>query len=804
MDASAIVDRIAGDLSIGGQRISSAVELLDAGATIPFIARYRKEATAQLDEVQLERIAELNQYYISMQQRRASILETIRKQEKLTPDLEKAIQQCWDKNELEDLYLPFKKLRRTKATVAREKGLEPLADHIWKQAHSEESIETFAETFVDKKKGVESVAEALEAARFILAERVSVDAHARSLARDRMFNECRLNAHSTKLSDGKKTKFSSYYEFSEILKKVQSHRLLAILRGVKVGMLRMEIVLDDDKVQQEITGMFLKDPSSPYAPHICEAVSDSYKRLIRPSIENEVIAIARKKADEHAINVFRENAQNLLLAAPAGRVPVIGLDPGLRTGCKLAVIDDMGNFIENETIHLQASKEAVEAARLTLVALMTKHKVSAVAIGNGTGSREAQAFVKQLIENTPEIKDAFCVLVNEAGASIYSASKIAREEFPDLDLTVRGAISIARRLQDPLAELVKIEPRSVGVGQYQYDVNQKILREGLHRTVVSCVNLVGVDLNTASVPLLRYVSGVQYGTAQNIVARRNEMGGFKNRNQLLEVDGIGPKVFEQCAGFLRISGAENALDSTAIHPESYELVEQIARKLDSAAKDLIGNTERLNALELEQFETDTIGKITLKDIISELLKPNRDPRKKFEVPEFAEGITDIKDLSVGLDLQGVVTNVTDFGAFVNVGVHQDGLVHLSELANRFVRDPLEVLSVGDIVKVRVIGVDVELPRISLSIKALTPPKSKPRPKAPQRASDNKDTVAKKSRPSKKNAPTRSQKKTSHRKQNRTDKKRPNSRESTPKVEVEVMNTQLADQLAGLKKQLSGE
>ena len=720
MSVSAIVNRIAGELSLGEQQVLAAVELLNSGATIPFIARYRKEATAQLDEVQLERVAELNQYYISMQQRRESILDTIRKQEKLSPKLEQAIMECWDKNALEDLYLPFKKQRRTKATVAREKGLEVLADFIWAQSASEQTVESFAADLVAKNADVQSVEEAIEGAQYILAERVSLDAPARAIARDRMSNECRLTAHSTKLSDGKKTKYSSYYVFNEALKKVPSHRLLAILRGVKEGMLRLEIVLDDESVQDDIVGLFVLDRESSFAKYLGNAIGDSYKRLIRPSIENEVIAVARKAADEHAIKVFRDNAHNLLLAAPAGRIPVIGLDPGLRTGCKLAVIDDMGNFVENETIYLQASDDTVKVAETVLVGLMIKHKVSAVAIGNGTGSREAHTFVKDVIARTPEIKNAFCVLVNEAGASIYSASKIAREEFPDLDLTIRGAISIARRLQDPLAELVKIEPRSVGVGQYQHDVNQKTLREGLHRTVVSCVNQVGVDLNTASVPLLRYVSGVQYGTAQNIVERRNELGGFKNRDQLLEVDGIGPKVYEQCAGFLRIRGAENVLDSTAIHPESYDVVVKIAEKLEASMKDLIGNAKLLRTLNLEQLKTDTVGDITLMDIVRELSKPSRDPRKRFEVPEFADGVTDLKDLAVGMDLQGVVTNVTDFGAFVDVGVHQDGLVHLSEMANRFVRDPLEVLSVGQIVKVRVIGIDVDLPRISLSIKALAP------------------------------------------------------------------------------------
>ena len=802
MGVSAIVDRIAKDLSIDSERILVAVELLNAGSTIPFIARYRKEATRQLDEVQLERIAELNKSYISMEQRRASILETIRKQEKLTPELEAQIQACWDKNQLEDLYLPFKRQRRTKATVARERGLEPLADFIWQQTEGEKDIDSFAAPFVDEKKELPDVAAALEGARCILAERISLDAKTRSMAREFMSNQCHLTAHSTKLSDGKKTKFSSYYEFDEALKKVPSHRLLAILRGVKEGLLRMEVVLDDDEVQAEITKQFLKDSASQYASHIQEAVADSYKRLIRPSIENEVIAVSRTAADEHAIRVFRDNAHNLLLAAPAGRIPVVGLDPGLRTGCKLAVIDDMGNYVENQTIFLQAAEDTVKLAETTLVDLMKKHNVLAIAIGNGTGSREAHSFVKDVISRTPEIEKGFCVLVNEAGASIYSASKIAREEFPELDLTIRGAISIARRLQDPLAELVKIEPRSVGVGQYQHDVNQKTLREGLHRTVVSCVNQVGVDLNTASVPLLRYVSGVQYGTAQNIVTRRNELGGFKNREQLLEVDGIGPKVFEQCAGFLRIRDAENVLDSTAIHPESYVIVEQIAKGLSSETKDLIGNAELLKTLELEQFKTDKVGEITLRDIVRELKKPSRDPRKKFEIPEFADGITGIKDLSVGMDLQGVVTNVTDFGAFVDVGVHQDGLVHLSEMANRFVRDPLEILSVGQIVKVRVIAVDVELPRISLSIKALLPEK-KPRPKPKSaRKPEGEQQAAKQGTERASNNPKNRAEKKRSRKPKRNDKKRNDSRKPKQEVKPEGMNTQLADQLAALKEQFS--
>lgn len=794
-----IVGRVALDVSIDKEKVAKTIELLNAGSTIPFIARYRKDVTGQLNEVQLEAISERNQYFISMQQRRDSILETIRKQEKLTPELEKRILACWDKNALEDLYLPYKKQRRTKATVAREQGLEPLSDFLFNQAEGEVAIDTFAETFVNPEKEVPSIEVALEGARFILAERICVDSAMRAYVRDRMMDESRLAAHSTKISDGKKTKYSSYYEFNEVLKDVVSHRLLAILRGVKEALLRMEVVLDDDLIQQGIAEKVVQDTSSEYAAHLIQAIDDSYKRLIRPSIENEVISIVRKRADDHAIKVFRDNAYKLLLAAPAGRIAVVGLDPGLRTGCKLAVIDTMGNYVESDTIHLQASEEARQDARSTLIALMKKHEAMAIAIGNGTGSREAHTFVKEVIASEPEVSKGFCVLVNEAGASIYSASKIAREEFPNLDVTIRGAISIARRLQDPLAELVKIEPRSVGVGQYQHDVNQKILREGLHRTVVSCVNKVGVDLNTASVPLLRYVSGVQYGTAQHIVARRNEIGGFKNRQQLLDVDGIGPKVFEQCAGFLRIHDEENALDSTAIHPESYDVVEAMASALNATSKELIGNTDLLKTLELEQFNNDSIGVLTLKDIVNELRKPSRDPRKKFEVPEFIEGVESIKDLNLDMELQGVVTNVTDFGAFVDVGVHQDGLVHLSEMANRFVRDPLEVVGVGDIVRVKVIGVDVEMPRISLSIKALLPPPAKKVHRRKAAAADKKSDGEKVRRERPVHAKGKGKGKPDRSKDTRrSGKKQGKPKQTQPAPSTEGMNTQLADQLASLK------
>ncbi len=721
---------IADEVAVQVQQVQKAVELLTGGATIPFIARYRKDVTGGLNEEQLERIEERNEYFVSLTARKSYVMETIAKQGKLTEDLRTAIELCADKTQLEDLYLPYKKARRTKATVAREKGLVPLADYLWAQEAKDQSVDAFAVTFVKPEKAVHSVEEALEGARHILAERVSVDSAARNLVRGHMMTTGAIAAHPTKNCEGKHTKYEAYYEFREPVDKIPSHRFLAVHRGAKEGFLRMELAVDDAHVLTELLATYLKADDSPFAPQIRLAVDDAYNRLLRPAIENEVLGVVRERADEEAIRVFRENAQNLLLSAPAGSIKVIGVDPGMRTGCKLAVVDSTGAFLENATVFPTPPQNDIENAELVLLALMEKHGAKAVAIGNGTGSREAARFVKQTLGKV-SADGAFLVLVNEAGASVYSASKIAREEFPELDVTVRGAISIARRLQDPLAELVKIEPRHIGVGQYQHDVNQKALREGLQRTVEYCVNSVGVDLNTASAPLLRYVSGIQSDTATNIVEFRSKAGGFTSREQLTKVNGVGPRVFEQCAGFLRVSSGDNPLDATGIHPEAYPVVEKIAEFLGMAIPDLIQNSDGLTRMDLSAFETDAIGTITLNDIRQELLKPGRDPRTEFRIPKFLEGVDSVQDLDEGMEIEGVVTNVTDFGAFVDVGVHQDGLVHLSELANRFVRDPRDIVKVGEIVKVKVIKVDKDQPRISLSIKALLPP-PEARPARPRR------------------------------------------------------------------------
>ncbi|MCC6698329.1 MAG: RNA-binding transcriptional accessory protein [Candidatus Hydrogenedentes bacterium] len=721
---------ISNETGVRETQVQKAITLLTGGATIPFIARYRKDVTGGLNEEQLERIAERNDYFVSLTARRAAVLEAIAKQGQLTEDLRKAIEECNDKTRLEDLYLPYKKARRTKATVAREKGLTPLADFLWAQQPGDKTLQEFAQQFVTPEKAVHSIEEALEGARHILAERISVDIDARSIVRERMFKQGSIAAHPTKNCEGKQTKYEAYYEFREPVSKIPSHRFLAVHRGAKEGFLRMELALDDAELLAELGAKYITAQDGPFAEQVKLVVDDAYNRLLRPSLENEVIALVRERADEEAIRVFRENAQNLLLSAPAGAIKVIGVDPGMRTGCKLAVVDSTGAFIESATIFPTPPQNDVENAEKVLLALMEKHVVTAIAIGNGTGSREAARFVKQTLAKINP-NGAFLVLVNEAGASIYSASKIAREEFPELDVTVRGAISIARRLQDPLAELVKIEPRHIGVGQYQHDVNQKALREGLHRTVEYCVNSVGVDLNTASVPLLRYVSGIQADTATNIVEFRTKAGGFASRRQLQEVNGVGPRVFEQCAGFLRLQQAEHPLDATGIHPEAYPIVERIAETLGMNVRELVSNSEALANLDLSAFETENIGAIALNDIRSELIKPGRDPRTVFMVPKFLEGVDSVQDLEEGMEIEGVVTNVTDFGAFIDIGVHQDGLVHLSELANRFVRDPRDVIKVGEIVKVKVIKVDKALPRISLSIKALLPPEE-PKPQRPRR------------------------------------------------------------------------
>lgn len=713
------VERVAQEGGVTHQQAARSVALFDEGATIPFVARYRKDVTGNLDEVQLERILERATYYKELEERKKTVLDAIAKQDQLTDERRERIEACVDKTTLEDLYLPFKKRRRTKATTAREKGLEPLADLIWAQDPEGTPPEEAAQAYIDAEKGINTAEEALEGAQHILAERVSLNTDLRARLREQMAKEGQIAAHATKNAEGRKTKFETYYDFREPVSKIPSHRFLAIVRGSKEGTLRMELEMDDDQVIESIAADLIRTPGSPYEALLRQVASDAYRRLLRPSLENEVTNTVRERAEEEAIRVFRENAENLLLSPPAGPINIIGVDPGIRTGCKLAVVDSTGAYRESATIYPPTGESEDTTARDTLLGLIERHAIQAIAIGNGTGAREASAFIRPLLAEQKR-DDIFCVLVNEAGASIYSASKVAREEFPDLDLTIRGAISIARRLQDPLAELVKIDPRHIGVGQYQHDVNQKQLREGLRRTVVSCVNRVGVNLNTASPHLLRYVSGIQAGVARSIVAKREALGGFTSRRQLLEADGVGPKTFEQCAGFLRIQGGENPLDATGIHPEAYPVAEQMAQACGVNVADLIGNKEALKDLDVTPFQTDTIGILTLRDIVAEFLKPGRDPRKEFRAPQFKEGVTSVEHLEEGMDLEGVVTNVTDFGAFIDVGVHQDGLVHLSQLANHYVRDPHSVVKVGDIVNVKVLKVDKEMPRISLSIKALQP------------------------------------------------------------------------------------
>lgn len=792
------VDLISTQAGARPEQVKVAIELFDKGATLPFVARYRKDATGNLDEVKLEKIEALNIQYIAFTNRRNAILENIEKQGKLTPALKEAISQCTDSIVLEDLYLPFKKTRKTKATVAREQGLEPLADQLLGQAEDALAAEEAAKPFVDAEKGVADVDAALQGARNILAERIALDADLRRYARERFHEDGILTTAATKNTEEQKTKFEAYYDFKEPIKSMPSHRLLAILRGVRKGFLRMDLVVDDEAIRAEIMRRYCTRPSGPYAAQIQLAVEDCYKRLLQPAIENEVIQAARKAADESAAQVFRENAENLLLAAPAGHKPVLGVDPGMRTGSKLAVIDGQGTYLESATIYPTEPKNDEAGAAAVLLDFFKRFEIAFVAIGNGTGSREIGHFIRKVLKEN-DCGDITTVLVNEAGASIYSASEVAREEFPELDLTIRGAISIARRLQDPLAELVKLEPRHVGVGQYQHDVNQKHLREGLTKTIESCVNRVGVDLNTASIQLLRYVSGIQQNTAQNIVKHRIEHGPFESRAQLTAVSGVGEKTFEQCAGFLRIQNGVEPLDQTAIHPEAYPIVASMAEGLSVDPAALIRNQELVNKLNLESFATDTVGKFALSDIKLELLRPGRDPRSNFKAPQFLDGVDDVSDLEVGMTTEGVVTNVTDFGAFVDIGVHQDGLVHLSELANRFVKDPHDVVKVGEIVRIKVIKIDPELKRVSLSIKALqATPETSQHPSGGQGGPSSSGKPSERTSRTARHRQKASQKKSSGQRSGKQESRDKTARQGKPKQGQDNMNTLLADQLAALK------
>jgi uncharacterized protein len=707
--STSVLLHIAKLLNVPLKGMSAVIELLDDGATVPFIARYRKEATGNLDEVQIRDIQEKLEYFRELEGRRETVLVSIAEQGKLTPELKAKIEAAMEKTELEDLYLPYKPKRRTKASIAREKGLEPLARYLWDQNGTASLAELAASYGIPAE-------EALEGARHIIAEWISDTAEFRKAVRGMMMADGRVVSRAIEGVDDPEGKFKMYADYSEPAAKIPSHRMLAIRRGAKEGVLTFEIELEKTQPVTWLRSRVIKAKGE-WQPHLEEAVDDSYERLLNPSIQTEVRLELKDRSDEEAIKVFRENLENLLLSPPAGMMTVLAIDPGIRTGCKIAVVDDTGKFLEHAVIYPFEPRNDLAGSVKTLASLIARHNAQAIAIGNGTASRETAALVQDFLRQANLLK-IFSVTVSESGASVYSASEIARQEFSDLDLTVRGAISIARRLQDPLAELVKVDPKAIGVGQYQHDVDQRRLKQSLDATVESCVNRVGVDLNTASWALLRYVAGITERTALKIVEHRNQHGKFSSRVSLMAVPGFGPKTFEQAAGFLRIRGGGNPLDVTAVHPESYPVVEKIAGSLGVTVADLIGKPELIERVKLEGFATETVGMYTLGDIREELRKPGRDPRDKFVAPKWRDDVKEVADLKPGMTLEGVVTNVTRFGAFVDVGVHQDGLVHVSELANRFVKDAGEVVKVGQIVKVQVLNADPKARRIALSMKAL--------------------------------------------------------------------------------------
>ncbi|MDW3193813.1 MAG: Tex family protein [Cytophagales bacterium] len=703
-------EKIAKELLIKPSQVDATVSLLDEGATVPFISRYRKERTGSLDDLAVSTIRDRIQQLRDLDKRRESILGSIEEQGKLTPELKAKINGAETMNVLEDLYLPYKPKRKTKASVAREKGLEPLSQFLWKQGP--EDVMAEAAKYVNEEKGVGSELQAIYGARDIIAEMINEDASARDEIRRLFMKE---GVISSKVLKGKETaaaKYKDYFEWTEGIDKIPSHRLLAIRRGEREMMLLVDIAPDEDEAVSRLERRFLKG-NNESTEQVQGAIKDAYKRLMKPSLENEVRLESKKKADGEAIQVFSENLKQLLLAAPLGQKAVMAVDPGYRTGCKVVCLGKQGQLLAFEAIFPNTPQRETMKAGETVKHLVKQHNIEAIAIGNGTASRETEQFIRAL--DLPA--NLVITVVSESGASVYSASETARNEFPDQDVTVRGAVSIGRRLMDPLAELVKIDPKSIGVGQYQHDVDQSSLKKSLDDVVMACVNGVGVELNTASKELLTYVSGLGPQLAENIVAYRNENGPFKQRKDLRKVPRLGDKAFEQAAGFLRIQNGENLLDTSAVHPERYAIVEQMAKDLQANVSQLMSSAELRSKLNLKNYMTDEVGLPTLQDIVQELDKPGRDPREAFEVFQFADGITDITHLSVGMKLPGIVTNITKFGAFVDVGVHQDGLVHVSHLADKFVNDPSKVVKLQQHVQVTVTEVDVSRMRISLSLKA---------------------------------------------------------------------------------------
>jgi len=710
---------IAAALQVAERQVRAAIELLEDGNTLPFIARYRKEATGGLDETALRAIEDALDKARELARRKTTILRTIAQQGQLTPELRQQIEQCQDKQALEDLYLPFKPKRRTRATLARERGLQPLADLLRHQRPLGQPRAAVLRPFVDPERDVPDAQAALQGACDIVAEQWSEDLETRRWlsAQAREFGRVHSQVKRGKKEDA--AKFEMYFDHQEPVKRVPSHRVLAMKRGEAEGLLSVGVELDDDYAVRQLQQRLAHNRQFEFHPELLQTVADCYRRLLLPAIESATLQELKERADEEAIQVFVQNLRQLLLAPPAGPHVTLGIDPGYRTGCKLAVVDRTGKFLESRTIYPTPPRQDVAGATATLRDLIARHHVELIAIGNGTASRETDAVVSGLLKELSAeggSRTPVKVLVSESGASIYSASELAAQEYPTLDVTVRGAISIAHRLQDPLAELVKIDPKSIGVGQYQHDVNQSLLRRGLEREVESCVNSVGVDVNMASSSLLAYVAGIGPKLADRIVAHRDAHGPFGSRQQLLQVPKLGPKVFEQAAGFLRVRGGDQPLDNSAVHPERYAVAEKMAVRLGVTTRELVGNASLAGQLHAHDFVDEHCGLPTILDILAELAKPGRDPRQAFQAVQFTEGVNDLEDVKVGMVLEGVITNVTRFGAFIDLGVHQDGLIHISELANHFVQTPSEVVSVGDVVRVKVLEVDLQRRRIAVSRK----------------------------------------------------------------------------------------
>lgn len=713
MSAQSIINWISNDLTINPAQVSATAAMLGDGDTVPFISRYRKERTGNLTETEVRNIADKLQYYIELETRKETILKSIEDQKKLTPELKAQIEECKEKQKLEDIYLPFKPKKTTKATIAKEKGLEPLANEILAQniLVGKGNRDEIVSKYLNKEKGIETAKQALDGAIDIIAEQISDTALIRGLIRNLILNTGVIKSKVKKGLEDQKTKFEMYYNYSEPVKTIVSHRILAIRRGAKEEILSWKIEIDNEEAINIISSKIVKTNMALFYPEIFTAMKTAFEKYLYPSLQVEVFLTKMEEADKEAINVFATNAKNLLLASPAGHKTIMGVDPGFRTGCKVVVIDRIGTFREYKAIFPHEPMCRFQESQDTIVAMIKKYGVDLIAIGNGTASKETNQFISKVLKNNNLTAKA--VIVSEAGASVYSASPLAVSEFPDLDVTVRGAISIARRLQDPLAELVKIDPKSIGVGQYQHDVNQTHLKKILDDTVESCVNYVGVNLNSASAELLSYVAGIGKLAAKNIVQYRTKVGLFNNKNELLDVSGLGQKTFTQCAGFLRIPKGDHPLDNSAIHPENYVIVEKMAKDLSVPSEELVGNQPLVSKINIKDYVTDTAGTLTLNDIIAELKKPGVDPRKDFSSTEFSSEINSIEDLKEDMVLDGTVTNVTNFGAFVDIGVHQDGLVHISKLSSKFVSNPHDVIAVGETVKVRVLKIDAELSRISL-------------------------------------------------------------------------------------------